>query len=128
MNFLRDKALSRFMLLLLVLQIFNFSVDTPDIVLNPLQKEDSTTNDMESIAEVILEKFLGYDNAMPEHTESEDGFLGLFYSPFIHDWSPQAVNIEAPTPAVLEINYPHLPVTLPALYVPQQDSPPPEQA
>jgi hypothetical protein len=38
------------------------------------------------------------------------------------------MKIDLPAPAVLEINYPHLLVAIPALYVRQQDSPPPERA
>jgi hypothetical protein len=64
----------RIIWLFMAIHIFNLSVDTrdarPDCV-----AEDLTFNDLESVAEILLEKVLDIDNALSEHDEndSEDG-------------------------------------------------------
>jgi len=55
----------------MALHIFNCSVDAPDMQLNAMA-ESETHNDMESIVEIVLEKVLHFENAIPEHDESDD--------------------------------------------------------
>jgi hypothetical protein len=58
----------------MAIHIFNLSVDTrdarPDYV-----PEDLSFNDLESVAEIVLEQVLNINNALSEHDESdtEDG-------------------------------------------------------
>ncbi len=51
--------------------IFNISVDTPDADPGSVP-EDLSYNDMESVVEIVLEKMLGYDNAIVERDEPGD--------------------------------------------------------
>jgi hypothetical protein len=58
----------------MALHILNFSVDTPDGKPDNIP-EDLTYNDIESVAELVLEKVLNIENAIAEHDENdtEDG-------------------------------------------------------
>jgi hypothetical protein len=55
----------------MAMHIINCSVDAPDMQLNAIAESDSH-NDMESIVEIVLEKVLEIENAIPEHDESDD--------------------------------------------------------
>lgn len=62
--------------LFMALYLFNISVDSPDGF--PQNAENLTINDQESIIEIVIEKFLGYDNLITEHddADSEEQSLG----------------------------------------------------
>lgn len=65
----------------LLLGFLNLSIDPPDREA-PGQREDTTINEIESLVELIAEQWLGIDDFLPEHDESDDsGFLkkGLGY-------------------------------------------------
>lgn len=47
--------------------LLNISVDAPDISL----KEDLRFNDQESIVELVVEKFLGFDNIIAEQDDTD---------------------------------------------------------
>jgi hypothetical protein len=74
MKALREHLLVKYLWLGMALHIFNFSIDTPDNFSDQVP-EDLSINDIESISELVLEKFLGIYNACPEHDEQdpEDG-------------------------------------------------------
>lgn len=71
MKLLREHIIFRFLWVVLALHILNVSVDTPDAQPDNI-REDFSFNDMESIAEIILEQVLNIDNAIPEHDESDN--------------------------------------------------------
>ena len=52
------------------LVILNISVDSPDI--NKKWPEDLSLNDQESIVEIVLEKIMGFENAIPEYQDSDN--------------------------------------------------------
>lgn len=52
-------------------QFFNLSVDAPDTQSDCIP-EDITFNDQESFVELIVEKVLGYENAIEEHDDADD--------------------------------------------------------
>ncbi|MDX1651613.1 MAG: hypothetical protein R3277_03915 [Brumimicrobium sp.] len=55
--------------------LLNLSAETIDK--NPSHlPEDLTVNDQESIVEIILEKILGYENAISEHEDNDTGQRG----------------------------------------------------
>jgi len=54
----------------MALYVLNFSVDPPDTQPDH-EAEDLRINDMESIVEIILEKWMGFEDAIPEHDESD---------------------------------------------------------
>jgi hypothetical protein len=54
----------------LALYILNCSVDTSDLYRNGVT-EDLTINHQESIVELIIEKTLGFENAIPELDDSD---------------------------------------------------------
>ena len=70
----RQHIIFRIVCLTLAFHIFNFSVDTPDAKPDYIP-EDLTYNDIESVAELVLEKVLNIENAIAEHDENdtEDG-------------------------------------------------------
>lgn len=78
----------QFFCILLALQILNCSVDVPDTNKNSFS-EDLSINDMESIVEIVLEKFLGFDNSVKEFDDcDQDSFqlkkgLDLYVKPQI---------------------------------------------
>jgi hypothetical protein len=67
---------------------FNCSVDVPDVKKSN-HAEDLSINDMESIIEIVFEKFLGFDNSVKEFDDSDqDSFqfkkgLDLYVKPSI---------------------------------------------
>ena len=50
--------------------MLNICVDLPDALPNHIP-EDLSYNDQESIIELILEKVLGYEDAIPEHEDND---------------------------------------------------------
>ncbi|WP_143083845.1 hypothetical protein [Flexibacter flexilis] len=68
---MREHIAFRVLWLLMGLHILNYSVDSPDKQPNYVP-EDLSYNDMESIAEIVLEQFLDIDDAMAEHDEDDD--------------------------------------------------------
>lgn len=66
----RPKPVVKFFSLILALLVFNMSVDPPDLLINldsdASLEEDLRINEMESVAEIILEKALHQENAVPE--------------------------------------------------------------
>ncbi|TQO38560.1 hypothetical protein GQ41_3211 [Arenibacter algicola] len=52
------------------LYLLNISVDTPDPNPNYIP-EDLSFNDQESIIEIVVEQFLGYDNAFEEYDDHD---------------------------------------------------------
>jgi len=74
MQALRQHIFFRLIWFFMAIHIFNLSVDTrdakPDYV-----PEDLSFNDLESVAEIVLEHVLDFNNAFSEHDEndSEDG-------------------------------------------------------
>jgi hypothetical protein len=71
MKFIREHIVLKFFWMLMAFHVFNFSVDIPDPQPNKYP-EDLSINDMESIAEIFLEKILEIENAVPEHEENDD--------------------------------------------------------
>ena len=54
----------------MALYLFNISVDTADP--DPVHvAEDLTINDQESMVELVLEQFLGFENAISEHDDPD---------------------------------------------------------
>jgi hypothetical protein len=70
----RHHIIFRLICLLMAFHIFNCSVDTPDAKPDYIP-EDLSYNDIESVAELILEEVLNIENAIAEHDEkdTEDG-------------------------------------------------------
>lgn len=64
MNLLRSILPLRAVVLLLSMEILNLSIDPPD--LRPYHPEDLSVNDIESIAELVLENVFGVQNAVKE--------------------------------------------------------------
>lgn len=77
MKFIRNHIVSRVFCFLMALHIFNISVDTPDAQPDYVP-EDLTINDMESVAEIIIEKGFGIDNAFEEHDEQDENDASNF--------------------------------------------------
>ncbi|RDI58259.1 hypothetical protein [Flavobacterium glaciei] len=61
----------------IALYLLNCSVDCSDIT-PPYIAEDLTINDQESIIEIVVEKVLGYENAIPENEDSDEENTGHF--------------------------------------------------
>lgn len=70
MNFFRHHILSKSLLWMLTLHLFNVSVDPPDKEMFGVA-EDLSINDMESVMEIIIEDFMGINNFFPEHDEDD---------------------------------------------------------
>jgi hypothetical protein len=54
----------------MALNIFNLSVDVKDAT-DCYMPEDLSINDQESFIEIVVEKWLGYENALSEHDEPD---------------------------------------------------------
>lgn len=61
----------------IALYLLNCSVDSSDITPQYIA-EDLTINDQESIIEIVVEKVLGYENAIPENEDSDEENTGHF--------------------------------------------------
>lgn len=69
-HLLRHSRAIKFLWGFLGLYFFNISVDTVDANPNHLP-EDLSFNDQESIIEIIVEKVLGFENAIAEHDDPD---------------------------------------------------------
>lgn len=68
MKFFRQHIIFKVFCCLFAIHIFNISVDMPDS--NPDNiAEDLTINDQETFVELVLEQFIGIENAIEEHDE-----------------------------------------------------------
>lgn len=67
---LRNSIVTKIIWGLMGLYFLNISVDAPDPFPEHIS-EDLTINDQESIIEIVLEKILGYENAVPEHDDND---------------------------------------------------------
>jgi len=68
LNSLRKHIVFRMMWGLLALHFLNVSVDTMDMYADYIP-EDIHYNDQESIAEIVVEQFLGYEDAFAEYDD-----------------------------------------------------------
>lgn len=125
MKFFRKSSFARCIWFLLALQIFNFSVDTPDWQ-PALYHEDLSINDMESVVEIVLEKFLGIDNAIPEYDESDDCFAGIIMIPVTFDVIPSCTSIPEDFIPVNRYQYTPYKADFSYKYYPKSYFPPPE--
>jgi hypothetical protein len=88
MEFIRKHIAFRYFWVFMALHILNCSIDAPDKLPDYIP-ENLSFNDIESISELILEQFMGFENAVEEHEEpdSTDGLsfevakIILFYQP-----------------------------------------------
>jgi len=64
--------------------MLNVCIDAPDAFLHHIP-EDLSYNDQESIAEVIIEKILGYENAIPEYDDRETDQSLVFKNSLVLD-------------------------------------------
>lgn len=74
-NLKRQKVLFRCFAAFMALYLFNISVDPQDA--RPVyQRENLGINEQESLIELVVEKLMGYDDAITEYddNDSEDGF------------------------------------------------------
>lgn len=80
MKLFNGPVLSKLLLFFLTAVIFNLSVDVKDYSKNYIP-EDLSFNDQESIVELIVEKWLGFNNAFIEYDEpdQEDGGILDFH-------------------------------------------------
>ena len=70
LNSIRNSKYLRLICAFLALYILNCSIDTSDIYQSKTP-EDLTINHQESLAELIIEKVLGFENAIPELDDSD---------------------------------------------------------
>jgi hypothetical protein len=71
MRIFRQHKAIRIFNIFLALYFLNVSIDAPDP--NPIGvPDDLSINDMESIVEIVLEKILNINNAVPEHDEQNN--------------------------------------------------------
>ena len=110
----------------MALHIFNCSIDAPDIFPNSIP-EDLSINEMESVAEFMLEKVFGFTTALPEHDENdqEEGMdfklskLMIFCQPILKPiWPPQQYK--------LSCNYLDFDDRFATQFLSEIDSPPPQ--
>jgi hypothetical protein len=88
--------------------IVNCSVDAPDLL-----PKDLTYNEMESVFEIVFEKVLHIENAVPEHQEQgneDSGLVNLkkdfsFFSPFTFKIIPRRFAVSAFTYGYYLENY-----------------------
>lgn len=76
LNSIRNHTRLRFFCAFMALYILNCSVDTKDINPNYIP-ENLAINDQETLLEIVIEKVLGFENAIPEYddTDSENNSL-----------------------------------------------------
>lgn len=67
---IRNSVLTRFFWGMMGLYLLNISVDTADPYPEHIP-EDLSFNDQESIVEIIIEKVLGYENAIAEYDDHD---------------------------------------------------------
>lgn len=88
----RNSLLVRYFWGFMSLYLLNCCVDSPDVQSNYFP-ENLTYNDQESVIEIIVEKVLGFEHAIPEYddTDTNENILGksafkldLFVLPSMH--------------------------------------------
>lgn len=121
----RHIRFTQFLWGMMALYLFNFSVDTADNTITNAP-EDLTFNDQESLVEIIVEKVLGYENAISEHdepdTEEKRGSTQSI------DLTIHSINYETKYVfelLVLDDTFPHYLFFLVSEYL-QKDTPPPK--
>lgn len=67
---IRKKKILRLFCAFMALYLLNCSVDTSDITPKYIP-ENLSFNDQETIVEIIVEKVLGFENAIPENEDSD---------------------------------------------------------
>ena len=67
---LRYSGFTSFLYGLMAFYMLNICIDAPDALPNDIP-EDLSFNDQESLIELFLEKVLGYEDAIPEHDDSD---------------------------------------------------------
>ncbi|MBX3165549.1 MAG: hypothetical protein KF900_13820 [Bacteroidetes bacterium] len=80
MNILRNNKIYKSICLFFVLLILNTSIDTPDmLVFNTSENEVATAeiNDIETLAELLLEDFFDIEDAIPEEEEPDNQSHGV---------------------------------------------------
>jgi hypothetical protein len=71
MRNIKISLMFRYFWVVLAFHILNISIDAPDAKPDSFS-EDLNFNDIESIAELVLEGWLGIQNIVPEHDEPDD--------------------------------------------------------
>ena len=71
MQFLRKHIVFRYFWVLMAIHILNCSIDTPDALPDYIA-EDLSYNDIETFSELVLEQFMGFEDAIPEHDEQDN--------------------------------------------------------
>lgn len=67
---LRNSAFTKVLWGIMGLYLLNISADSPDANPNHIP-EDLSFNDQESIIEIVVEKMLGYENAIKEYDDND---------------------------------------------------------
>jgi hypothetical protein len=75
MRAIKQHIFFRFIWLFLAIHIFNLSVDTRDSRPDYMP-EDLSFNDLESVAEIVLEQVLNINDAFAEHDENDSEDMG----------------------------------------------------
>lgn len=80
--------LTRFLCLLLALHFFNLSIDPPDPQPDNVP-EDLSINEVESILELIVETWFGWEDAFEEHDDNDSkrcilDFSGVYFTRHDH--------------------------------------------
>jgi len=76
MDFIRRHKYLRIFCFIFALHILNLSVDNPDFYPESIA-ENLNINDMESIAEIVLEQVLEIDNAVQEHDDNDNNDISI---------------------------------------------------
>lgn len=61
----------KFLWILMALLLLNCSVDTTGLFADAIEKTQIVVNDQESIIEIVVEQFLGFDNLIPENFDGD---------------------------------------------------------
>lgn len=94
MNYIRNNKIYKSVCIFFALLVFNTSIDTPDMLaFNASENNVANTeiNDIETMAELLLENMLDIENAIPEdetpdnqnHSPVHFFKVGFFYQPSI---------------------------------------------
>lgn len=129
-SWLGKNTVFRFFWVLMTIHILNCSIDSPDPQPDNIP-ENLAYNDIESIAELVIEQWLGLGNFFAEHDEhdTEDGShisLGkiLFYCQSLHSFILSSYTQSLASP-LLPIYYQDM---YASQYHPELVSPPPQHS
>tara|TARA_R110002020_G_scaffold91560_2_gene222352 strand:+ start:97357 stop:97743 length:387 start_codon:yes stop_codon:yes gene_type:complete len=106
--------------------MLNICIDAPTNL--PFTFQDPTFNEQESLVEIIIEKVMGYENAIPENDSLEsDEHIPIKNKTFLDNFILSFIKTHSHTAFAHRKNRPfHFrPSNLPAQYL-EQESPPPE--